>query len=295
MPANFPEVWSKRVREKLTTATEAPWLSNVEELDVDITVLGEGSASEQNIVHIPVAMVDPEVLINNTTYPLQVVAYDDAGVTIQLDKYQTKPTSVSDDAIQGASYSKIDSTTRGHVRNITEKKYQKAIHALAPASDSAMTPVVKKSDNANDVYKSIIALKKKFDKMQVPAEGRVLVLSTDDANALLLDRERYGNLLADMNTGKTAPVIGGFKVYSYVANPSYTALGVKKAFGAVAAEGDVVASVAFYEGNTAKKTGNTKQYFKLAHTDPEYQSNVLSYRHYFIATPVENKYIGAII
>lgn len=295
MPANFPEVWSKRVRERLTTLDDAPWLTNVEELDVDITVLGEGSAGEQNIVHIPIALVNPEVLINNTTYPLQVVAYDDTGVTIQLDKYQTKPTSVSDDAIQGASYSKIDATTRGHVRNITEKKYQKAIHALAPASNGDMTPVVKKSDNANDVYKAIVALKSKFDAMQVPATGRVLVLSSADHNALLLDRERYGNLLTNMNSGETAPVVAGFKVFTYVGNPSYTSAGVKKAFGAVAAEGDVVASVAFYEGNTAKKTGNTKQYFRPSHMDPENQTNVLAYRHYFIATPVENKYIGAII
>lgn len=295
MPANFPEIWSKRVRERLTTLTNAPWLTGVEELDMDVTVMGEGSAGEQNLVHIPITLVDPDVLINNTTYPLTVVKYDDTGVTIALDKYQTLPTSVSDDAIQGASYSKIDATTRGHVRNITEKKYQKAIHALAPDADSANTPIVKKSDNANDVYKSIVALKNKFDQLQVPAESRVLVLSSNDHNALLLDRERYGNLLSNINTGDTAPVIAGFKVYTYIGNPYFTDAGVKKAFGTVNDETDVQASVAFSLSNTVMKTGFTKQYFRKSDIDPENQTNVLAYRHYFIACPVQKKFIGAII
>ncbi|MDM1548713.1 hypothetical protein HX096_12705 [Empedobacter falsenii] len=295
MPANFPEAWSKRVRERLTSLTNAPWLTGVEELDVEVTVMGEGSASEQNLVHIPVALVDPKVLIDNTTYPLQVVSYDDTGVTIKLRKYQTEPTSVSDDAIQGASYSKIDATTRGHVRNIIEKKYQLAIHALAPDTDGAETPIVKKADNANDVYKAIVALKNKFDQLQVPAEGRVLVLSSDDHNTLLLDRERYGNLLSNINTGETAPVIAGFNVYTYIGNPYFTSAGVKKAFGAVPDPTDVQATVAFSLSNTVQKTGMTKQYFRDSKIDPENQTNVIAYRHYFVACPVQKKFLGAII
>ncbi|MDH1880936.1 hypothetical protein [Empedobacter sp. GD03797] len=295
MPANFPEAWSKIVRERLTSLTNAPWLKGVEELDVEVTVMGEGSASEQNLIHIPIALVDPKVLIDNTTYPLQVVSYDDTGVTLRLRKFQTEPTSVSDDQIEGASYSKIDTTTRGHVRNIIESKYQIAIHALAPDNDTATTPIVKKSDNANDVYKSIVALKDKFDQLQVPAEGRVLVLSSDDHNALLLDRERYGNLLSNINTGETAPVISGFNVFTYLGNPYFTTAGVKKAYGSIPDVTDARATVAFSLSNSVQKTGKTKQYFRDSSIDPENQTNVIAYRHYFIACPVEKKWLGAII
>ena len=38
----------------------------------------------------------------------------------------------------------------------------------------------------------------------------------------------------------------------------------------------------------------TKQYFKEAKNDPEAQTNLLNYRHYFIAMPFDNKAIGAI-
>lgn len=304
MPANFPEVWSARVIQLLTTQNVAPWLDGIPELDVELTVMAEGSASEANLIHLPVETFQPEVLLNNTTYPIAVQEFTDTEVILKLDKYQTKATSLSDDQIIGASYARIDSATRGHVIQINSTKYRKAIHAQAPASDAAKTPVIKVDytgaadgpAKAQKFFEAMVALKDKMDKQEVPAEGRRLVLSTDHENILLLDRNRFGNLLADMNSGKVAPKIAGFEIYSYVANPKYSAAGVKNAFGAVGVPGtDLVASVAFHKDNVAKKTGLTKQYFSKASDAPTTQTNLLNYRHYFIALPAKNEMIGAII
>ena len=91
-----------------------------------------------------------------------------------------------------------------------------------------------------------------------------------------------------------APVIAGFELYQYNGNPLYTSAGVKKAFGAVKAAGDREGSVAFWDGGIAKKTGLTKQYFTPASTDTANQSNLLNYRHYFMAVPFESRFIGTI-
>lgn len=304
MPANFPEVWSSRVIQLLTTQNVAPWLDGIPELDVELTVMAEGSASEANLIHLPVETFQPEVLLNNTTYPIAVQEFTDTEVIIKLDKYQTLATSLSDDQIIGASYARIDSATRGHVTQINSTKYRKAIHAQAPASDTAKTPVIKMTvpggatgtEKANILYEAMVALKGKYDAQEVPVEGRRLVLSTDHENMLLLDRNRFGNLLADINSGKVASKIAGFEIYSYVANPKYSAAGVKNAFGAVGVPAtDLVASVAFHKDNVAKKTGLTKQYFSKASEAPTTQTNLLNYRHYFIALPAKNEMIGAII
>src|SRR5690606_8704761 len=163
-----------------------------------------------------------------------------------------------DDQIMGASYARIDSATRGHVTQINSTKYKKAIHAQAPASDSAKTPVLKITftgdetgpEKAAILYDTIVALKDKFDKQEVPVEGRRLVLSTDHENILLLDRNRFGNMLADINSGTVAKKIAGFEIFSYVGNPKYSSAGVKNAFGAVGNPGtDLVASVAFHKDN----------------------------------------------
>lgn len=295
MPANFPEVWSSRVIQLLTTQNVAPWLDGIPELDTDVIEVGSGSAGETNLIHLPIETFQPEVLLNNTTYPIAVQDFTDSEVIIKLDKYQTKATSLSDDQIIGASYARIDSATRGHVVQINKTKYRKAIHAQAPAADSATTPVVKLADNANDVYKAIVALKGKFDDAEVPEEGRRLVLSTNHYNALLDKESRFANLLANINTGTVAPVIAGFEIYSYVGNPKYTTAGAKVAFGAIPGGTDVTASVAFHKDNVAKKTGMTKQYFQPANIDPKNQTNLINYRHYFIALPAKNEMIGAII
>lgn len=292
---NFPEVWLSRVISMLTTANVAPWLDGIEELDTEIIEVGSGATSEQNIIHLPVETFKPEVLINNSTYPIALQNFNDDEVTIQLDKYQTKVTTLSDDQIIGASYRRIDSATRGHVVQINSAKYKKSIHAIAPAVNTAKTPVVNLSNHQGDVYDAIVALKSAFDNAEVPAEGRRLVLCNDHYNQLLRDRNRFGDLLSNMNTGKTAPVIAGFEIYSYIGNPTYDSTGKKKAWGAIPIEGDVPASVAFYKGNIAKKTGITKQYFSPASVDPENQTNKLNYRHYFIALPAKNETVGAII
>lgn len=296
MPLNFPEVWESRVIQLLTTQDEAPWLDGIPELDTDVIEVGSGAASESNIIHLPAETFKPDVLINNTTYPIALQAFDDSKVTIQLDKYQTKVTTLSDDQVIGASYKRIDSATRGHVVQINSKKYKKAIHAIAPSGDATKTPVVKLADNSNDVYKALVAMKGKFDKLEIPAEGRRAVLCTEHYNKLLNDRERFGNLLSNINTGQVAPRIAGFEIYEYVSNPYFDSTTfAKKAFDAVPGANDLPATVVFYKENIAKKTGLTKQYFAPSNTNPTNQTNQLNYRHYFIAVPAKAEMIGAII
>lgn len=301
---NFAEVWINRVRQSLTSANEAPWLEGIPELDTEILEVGSGSAAEANVIHIPTSSFKPDVLINNTAYPLALQAYTDAEVTVQLDKYQTKPTTLTDDQVMGASYNRIDAATRMHTRAILEKKYAKAIHAICPATNAAATPVVKTTGaivgggaagRRRLKYDDIVALKDKFDANMVPMQGRRLVLSTDHYNDLLLDRERFGDTLVNYNKGGVAPIVAGFEIYQYVANPliNKTTL-AKKAFGVAGAAGDWPASVAFYVPNIAKKTGLTKQYYADSAKDPANQINSIAYRHYFIAVPAEAKYIGAI-
>lgn len=299
MPQNFPEVWLNRVIQNLTNQNVAPWLDGIPELDVQVLEVGSGDASESNIIYIPRTSFNPDVLVNNTTYPIALQAYSDDNVTVQLDKYQTKVTTLSDDQVVGAAYPRIDAATGGHVRSINTKKFQKAIHAIAPASDATLTPVIAATGTAvNGVnqltYDDLITLKDRLDAAEVAPEGRRLVLSTRHYNDLLLDRKNFADKLVTYTTGQTVPVIAGFEIYQYNGNPLFTSAGAKKAFGAVKAAGDRQASVVFWTGGIAKKTGMTKQYFAPSSQDPESQTNKVNYRHYFIAVPFEQRGVGAI-
>jgi hypothetical protein len=138
-----------------------------------------------------------------------------------------------------------------------------------------------------------------LDNMECPEEGRRMVLSSDHYNDLLLDKEAgLQKILVNMNSGKVDGLIAGFEIYSYVGTPYFAfadSAWTKKAFGAVPAGTDRKGSIFFCKDNVAKKTGNTKQYSALAANDPENQTNRLNYRHYFIAMPMQQKWMGAIV
>lgn len=296
---NFPEIWVARVIQNLTNQDMAPWLDGIAELPADVTMLEQGSANETTVINIPRANFNPDVLVNNNVYPIPVQTYNDDTVVLSLDKYQTKATSVSDDQIIGSAYDKIDVTTKSHVRALLTKKFKKAIHSICPTADASQTPVIAATGPvvggfATLTYEDLVALKGRFDADEVDPSGRRLVLCTRHWNDLLIDRKNFGDKLVNYNTGMPAPMIAGFELFQYNGNPLFTSAGAKKAFGAVKAAGDREASVAFWDGGIAKKTGLTKQYFEPASADTANQANLLNYRHYFMALPFESRFIGAI-
>lgn len=308
MPQNFPEIWVDRVIENLDNADQAPWLDGVAELDADVTAVGENTATEQNIIHLAATDFEVDVLINNNTYPIPVQVYSDGNLSFSLDKYQTKVVTVSDDQVMGASYDKIDKVTKSGTRAILVSKYAKAIHSIAPQTDTTKTPVFFATGvNGTDAplvaaggrlrltYDDLVNYKSECDTAGFSEEDRRLVLSNDHWNDLLLDRKRFGDKLVDYAKGKPAPVIAGFELYQYIKTPFYTSAGVKKAYGSVPGGTDKRASVSFCKDGIAKKTGNTKQYFAPAATNPSGQTNDLAYRHYFLATPFRAEKIGAIL
>ncbi|MBK5213629.1 MAG: hypothetical protein JJE55_08225 [Flavobacteriaceae bacterium] len=302
MPTNFPEVWSDRFIQNLTEASVAPWLDGIPELSANVQVVNAGSITEKNVINVAATDFDVDVLINNTAYPIAVQAYDDETLTFNLDKYQTKVTSINDDDTLGASYDKIDVITKSHKRGILEAKYQKAIHSLAPATNTAATPVIVATggpDGLKDgtrfrlAYEDLVASKEATKGFK--GEKR-LVLTETHFNDLLLDRKNFGDKLVNYNEGTTAPKIAGFKIYQYDGDmPIFTGALAKKAYGAILEAGDREASVIFTDTAVAKKTGITKQYFAPAATNPAGQTNDLAYRHYFLAVPFRAEKIAAVI
>lgn len=297
MPQNHPDIWLRRVIRNISEAIQAPWLNGISEIDANILELGGGSANETNIIYIPATTFKPDVLINNTTYPLAIQAYTDTTLLVSLDKMETKPTSVTDDQVIGAAYDRIDTATRTHVEAIQEKKYSKALHALTPAGNTADTPVLL-TTGADDgtgrkrlTYNDLVAASK-----TAKGPGWRLVLCDDHWNDILLDRQNFGDKLVNYVEGTPAPRIAGFELFNYENAPIITAATkVKKAFGAAKAAGDFYASTFFRTDNVGKKTGLTKQYYSPSVIHPENPVNTLNYRHYFITLPLQNKFIGSIV
>lgn len=140
-----------------------------------------------------------------------------------------------------------------------------------------------------------MALKKKFDKLKIPKEGRILVLCADHVADLLETDQRFEKQVYDYTTGKIAKMYG-FDVYEYDECPYYdTTTLKKKAYGTVVGESDRQSSVAFTTKRAMRADGSTKSYLREASSDPENQRNLFSMRTYTICLPLRNEGFGAIV
>ena len=279
----FTEVWTGELVKALRGGLEGSWLDGVPD---------QSSIVNNDVIHLVDVGVDPDVLINNTTYPIPTQALSDKDIAVKLDKFQTKVTPITDDELYAASYDKMARVKESHGNAINDSKFTKAAHALCAQQDTAKTPVLKTTGERDATtgrlrltMADVVALKAAMDKLGVPAENRRLVLCPDHANDLLLVsqtfREQYN---IDRATGKVGKLYG-FDVYEYANTPLYTQAGKKKNLGVAAGDGEFNCSFAFYTPRVFKATGSTKMYYSEAATDPEYQRNKINFRHYFLCMP----------
>lgn len=276
----YAEIWTGELVKVLRSGLEGSWLDGVPD---------QSSIVNNDVIHLVEVGVDPDVLINNTTYPIPLQALDDKDIAISLDKFQSKVTPITDDELYAISYDKMARVKESHGNAITDAKFAKAAHALCATENTAKTPVLKTTGDADEetgrkrlTPNDLVEMKRALDKLKVPSGNRRLVLCPDHVNDLLLVDQRFREQYnIDRNTGKVGNLYG-FRIYEYGNNPVYTTAGKKKAVGSAAGAGEFQCSFAFYTPRVFKATGSTKMYFSEAQKDPEYQRNKINFRHYFI-------------
>lgn len=161
----FTEVWTgEMVKAFRTAADNLGWYDRIKSYDQYV---------DNDVIHFTELGGDPEVLVNNTTYPLDIETLTDADKPISLDHFDTTATPVTDDELHACSYDKMASVQERHREALKEKVRQKAIHAIAPAENKTESPVLL-TTGADDgtrkkfIAADLLALKKSFDKMRVP-------------------------------------------------------------------------------------------------------------------------------
>lgn len=282
------EIWTGELVKKLNAGLNGSWLDGIPD---------NSSIVNNNVIHLVDCGVDPEVLINNTTYPIDLQALDDSDIAIQLDKFQTKVTPITDDELYAISYDKMQRVKEAHGNAITEAKFKKAAHAMAIEDHQISTTGDFENGTSGRrriTRDDIISLKQNFDKMGTPTQGRRLVLCPDHVNDLLLLDQKFADQYYNYQTGKISNLYG-FEVYEYANCPIFTQSGVKKALDATASTGEYQVSFAFLTDRVFKATGSTKMYYSEASTDPEYQRNKINFTHRFIAMPKKEDAFGVIM
>lgn len=288
----IPEVWTKEFIKRFNHADQGSFLDGISDYSSRVR--------DGNVIHLIDFGADPDVLVNNTTYPIPVQQMTNKDIALTLDKLQTKATEVSDDVLHDVRAEFIPAVIDAHRIKLEEYRLSRAAYNYAPTKNvDGKTPVFATSGTEKDGTRvrfskdDIIFLKKEFDKMKVPATGRRLVLCPDHVSDLLMTDQVFAQQYYNYTTGAISKAYG-FDIYEFVDMPLYTSAGTKKTYGSAAATGDTMASIAFHVSAMAKATGERKQYLSEAANDPLSQRNLYNVREYFFAMPKRTEAMAAI-
>jgi hypothetical protein len=253
---------------------------------------------DNNKLHFPSAGIDPNVLINNTTYPIKIVKRDDDDNEISLVKFETENTLVRRPDVIEYSYDQLESVIRQHRETLRATVAAKAAHAYAPQQDTLYTPTINTTgENYNGrkrlTFDDILSLKEKFDTAKIPLEKRYLVLHPSHVTDLLKADIKLFKELTNIVEGEPVK-FAGFGCFAFPEMPLFDLSTLEKLpFATKPGTGKGFASVAFQAEEVMKADGEIYMYSRI--DDPEERATVVGFDKRFVALPIRNKGIGAII
>ena len=253
---------------------------------------------ENDRLHVPSAGIDPVVLVNNTTYPIKVLGREDDDNEITLDKFETENTLIRrPDAIE-YSYNKLESVIGQHRATLRKSVAMKAAHAYAPVADTTDTPVILTTGIVNKgrrrmTFADILTLKERFDEAEVPLTDRYIILHPKHVSDLLLEDLELFKDLTSIKDGEPHK-FAGFGCFQFAQMPTYKTIGGKLSKVPFVEDATAqFASVAFYAKEVMKADGDIYMYASV--DDPKERGTIVGFDKRFIAMPIRNKGIGAIV
>jgi hypothetical protein len=286
------ELWEKELINSLRFESRE-WMKKIRSYDKWVG---------NNVIHLHEIGADPDVLIDNNTYPIASAQRTDDEIPISLHKYDTTNTIITDDELYAIPYDKEGSAVRQHRETLEEQMANHGLHKMAASADGAETPVIV-TTGADDgtgrlrfTPNDFVTFKDRCDKLDIPMDDRNITLCQAHINDMLLEDQSFRDRYFNTETGKLRAMLYGFKIYDDNYNPVYDAVGsTKKAFGAAGAADDRNGSTFFYGPRMARAKGTVKAYKSIAAEDPDNRQTKLGYRVYGV---VINKTVlgtGAVI
>lgn len=267
---------------------EHSWLSGIK---------AKNNWVSNDVIKIPVQGAAPQVLIDNTIYPIQSFNREDGHIVVSLHKYDTENTEVSDDELETLPYEKLSDVQVQHRETLEDKTAIHGLYKVSAAAHSADTPIIECTGEVDPISgrrRMITAdLIREWElqgKLLIPLQGRNKVLCVEHAADLMLeDSNRQKTWGQEWLQGKVPVSHAGFNLWVAAYTPTYekvNGIWTKKAFEAV---GGSVASISFHSSTVVKATGTVKRYARKAEDTPEFRKNTIGFRMYAIVAAMKDK------
>jgi hypothetical protein len=292
----YREVWTKDVVRLVDDSLKDTFLDGVKDLSQYVT-----GDEEHQTIHSTYFSVEPDVLIDNNSYPIPIQSLDGVDKTISLNKYQTKATPVTDDELFALAFDKVSEVKVSHARAIARERMKMSAFNFSPSGNTTTTPVIKTTGASTANRKrlqwaDIITFRETLQGAGISVDGMRLVLCSDHVNDLLLEDKDLFKTLTNFKEGIIIPQLG-FDIRNYTACPYYNTSTLQKlSYGGTVTADYRMASFAFTPDLGRKAKGQMYAYIGQSSTDPLNQRNLINFRDYFIAKQiVDDTACGAIV
>ena len=248
---------------------------------------------EYNKINLAEAGVAPEVLVDNTTFPVPTASRTDTPLELPLHTFDTKNTVVRNVEAMELAYDKMESVVRQHRNTLQAKTAAFAANNWAPQTNKDLTPVKATSgaDNKRGLkslsFQDILDLDAWFRSQDIDPSTMVAVLNPYHlADLMAEDMKLYKEML-------TGNKIFGFDLYTFSQLPYYNAsTGAKVVFGTAAQDTDTQCSLFYCANEVMRADGDIEVFAK--YKDPGERGDVIGFQKRFTALPIRNKYQAAI-
>jgi hypothetical protein len=280
------EIWISQIMEKFYPNNS--FLNRAQDMDGDVN---------NNTINLADAGIDPNVLVNNTSYPVAIVERDDAALALGLKYLDTENTVVRNAIKKQQAYNQMESVIRGHRNSLMAKCANLAAWNWAPQQDGAFQAVKQTSgdDNGSGVKRfkiaDLIAQQTVMNLLNVPDDGRVAILNPKHLNDILVEDVAYQKVFANTALGKL-PQLYGFDIIVSNHTPKFNSTtGQKTAYGSVDAVTDAPASIFYHQDEVMKAQGTMDMFSRL--NDPEARGDIIGFQMFFIGLSIRSKYSSA--
>lgn len=249
---------------------------------------------EYNKINLAEAGVAPDVLVDNTDYPIETAQRDDIPLELPLHTFDTKNTVVRNVEAMELAYDKMESVVRQHRNVLQAKTAAYAANSWAPQQQKDLTPVMATSGTGKNrqgltplSFDDVLAMDAWFRSQDIDPSTMVAVLNPYHlADLMAEDMKLYKEMLAGNK-------LFGFDLYTFSQLPYYNATtGQKVAFGTVAADTDTQCSLFYCDKEVMRADGDIEVFAR--YKDPEQRGDLIGFQKRFTALPIRNKYQAAI-
>ena len=253
--------------------------------------------TDNGFLNLQEAGVDPDVIVNNEVWPIPIIRREDVPYRLEMKRFDTENT-VHINAIEvEESAEKRQSVIEGHRRSLQLKFARMAGYNWSPLKNTDTTPVNLVSTGEKSTinntysamtYEQLLKLETQANMMDMPTEGRILLLHPWHAADLRnQDLEMYKSFF-------NGNMMFSFKIYITQMTPRYNgSTGERVAYDAPVNSTDAISSIFYYRDAVGRAKSDFDMYYRLK--DPEYRGDIIGFNMRGLALPLTGKYLGAIV